>query len=42
MRYLESVNSLAFLVIIMSGRVQINAGKTGLKMREVCQKVCHR
>lgn len=35
MRYLESVNSLAFLVIIMSGIVQINAGKTGLKMREV-------
>lgn len=41
MRSLESVSSLAFLVITVSGRVQINAG-TGLEMREVCQEVHRR
>lgn len=41
MKHLESVNPMAFLVIV-SGRVQINAGETGLKMREVCQEACCR
>ena len=39
-RCLESVSWLAFLVVLVSGRAQTNAGKTGWKLRGVCQEVC--